>query len=83
VPNLALIALGDSHHSQGSMKFATQISPLLNYMLIKLYSNSLISYAVYTLIKSIVYKTVMRPYALCLSIHIDSNSVVFYLVSFD
>jgi hypothetical protein len=31
VPNLALIALGDSHHSQGGMKFATQISPLLNY----------------------------------------------------
>jgi hypothetical protein len=30
VPNLALIALGDSHHSQGGMKFATQISPLLN-----------------------------------------------------
>jgi hypothetical protein len=30
VPNLALIALGDSHHSQGVMKFATQISPLLN-----------------------------------------------------
>jgi hypothetical protein len=32
VPNLALIALGDSHHSQGGMKFATQISPLLNYL---------------------------------------------------
>jgi hypothetical protein len=31
VPNLALIALGDSHHSQGGMKFATQISPLLNF----------------------------------------------------
>jgi hypothetical protein len=30
VPNLALIAVGDSHHSQGGMKFATQISPLLN-----------------------------------------------------
>jgi hypothetical protein len=30
VPNLALIALGDSHHWQGGMKFATQISPLLN-----------------------------------------------------
>jgi hypothetical protein len=28
--NLALIALGDSHHSQGGMKFATQNSPLLN-----------------------------------------------------
>jgi hypothetical protein len=34
VPNLALIALGDSHHSQGGMKFATQISPLLNYLVI-------------------------------------------------
>jgi hypothetical protein len=33
VPNLALIALGDSHHSQGGMKFATQISPLLNLYL--------------------------------------------------
>jgi hypothetical protein len=33
VPNLALIALGDSHHSQGGMKFATQISPLLNLQL--------------------------------------------------
>jgi hypothetical protein len=33
VPNLALIALGDSHHSQGGMKFATQISPLLNFEL--------------------------------------------------
>jgi hypothetical protein len=33
VPNLALIALGDSHHSQGGMKFATQISPLLNFIL--------------------------------------------------
>jgi hypothetical protein len=32
VPNLALIALGDSHHSQGGMKFATQISPLLNFI---------------------------------------------------
>jgi hypothetical protein len=32
VPNLALIALGDSHHSQGGMKFATQISPLLNLL---------------------------------------------------
>jgi hypothetical protein len=32
VPNLALIALGDSHHSQGGMKFATQISPLLNFV---------------------------------------------------
>jgi hypothetical protein len=32
VPNLALIALGDSHHSQGGMKFATQISPLLNFL---------------------------------------------------
>jgi hypothetical protein len=32
VPNLALIALGDSHHSQGGMKFATQISPLLNWL---------------------------------------------------
>jgi hypothetical protein len=31
VPNLALIALGDSHHLQGGMKFATQISPLLNW----------------------------------------------------
>jgi hypothetical protein len=38
VPNLALIALGDSHHSQGGMKFATQISPLLN-------SNSKMVYA--------------------------------------
>jgi hypothetical protein len=34
VPNLALIALGDLHHSQGGMKFATQISPLLNLTLI-------------------------------------------------
>jgi hypothetical protein len=34
VPNLALIALGDSHHSQGGMKFATQISPLLNLYLL-------------------------------------------------
>jgi hypothetical protein len=34
VPNLALIALGDSHHSQGGMKFATQISPLLNLIVI-------------------------------------------------
>jgi hypothetical protein len=34
VPNLALIALGDSHHSQGGMKFATQISPLLNLLII-------------------------------------------------
>jgi hypothetical protein len=32
VPNLALIALGYSHYLQGGMKFATQISPLLNYM---------------------------------------------------
>ena len=24
----------DSHHSQGVMKFATQISPLLNYLLL-------------------------------------------------
>jgi hypothetical protein len=30
VPNLALIALGDSHLLQGGMKFATKISPLLN-----------------------------------------------------
>jgi hypothetical protein len=30
VPNLALIVLGDFHHLQGGMKFATQISPLLN-----------------------------------------------------
>jgi hypothetical protein len=35
VPDLALIALGDSHHSQGGMKFATQISPLLNLLLNK------------------------------------------------
>jgi hypothetical protein len=27
---LSLVALKDSHHSQGGMKFATQISPLLN-----------------------------------------------------
>jgi hypothetical protein len=27
---LALVALEDLHHSQGGMKFATQISPLLN-----------------------------------------------------
>jgi hypothetical protein len=33
VPNLALIALGDSRHSQGDMKFATQISLLLNFNL--------------------------------------------------
>jgi hypothetical protein len=33
VPNLALIVLGDSYHLQGGMKFATQISPLLNYLL--------------------------------------------------
>jgi hypothetical protein len=35
VPNLALIALGDSHHSQGGKKFATQISSLLNFYAIK------------------------------------------------
>jgi hypothetical protein len=34
VPNLALIALGDSHHLQGGMKFATQISALLNLLFI-------------------------------------------------
>jgi hypothetical protein len=37
VPNLALIALGDSHHSQGGMKFATQISPLLNFSKLKVF----------------------------------------------
>jgi hypothetical protein len=41
VPNLALIALGDSHHSQGGMKFATQISPLLNSLIFILYFGAL------------------------------------------
>jgi hypothetical protein len=29
---LALVALEDSHHLQGGMKFATQISPLLKIL---------------------------------------------------
>jgi hypothetical protein len=39
VPNLALIAREDSHHSQGGMKFATQISPLLIYIFITIKQN--------------------------------------------
>jgi hypothetical protein len=53
-----------------------------HYWLINIYSNALINYAVYTLIKSIVYITVMRSNALHLNIHIDSNNVVLYLVIF-
>jgi hypothetical protein len=72
VPNLALIALGDSHHSQGGMKFATQISPLLNSILVKpnimlskvfkIYSNS---------VKPIVNKTGCNQSCFTLLCHCD------------
>ena len=51
----------------------------ISFRLINLYSHSLINYVVYTVIYPIVYITVMWFYALHLSIHIDSNTVVFYI----
>jgi hypothetical protein len=49
VPNLALIALGDSHHSQGGMKFATQISPLLNYLIKDMNNTAVNSHSAWSL----------------------------------